>query len=521
MKRHLSKYALAPLLLLACTKMQAEDVYHTLSYTASSAANFTTGDHLPYFMVANRQGVLSPQGNQGYLRGAIDYRRQREDRKFYWSVGADLIGYASSHFDYYSNNIYLQQCYAEIGGGQYFLTLGSKEQPARFVDSKLSSGNMAWSANTRPVPGLHFGTRDFVKMFIIADLLEGSFDFFYGKMLDGDLNNTRFDHYQSLGDQAPLRTSAVDKAYLHRKSVFLRTPSKYPLYFTAGIEHASFFGGTIRHFDGIWDGSRNEVVYDQTCKWGNALFGGEGHDDDALNHLMTIDARLDYKADKWRAALYKQHYTDDLNSKSFTNIADGLWGLEVKLPRVNWLSHIVIEFVKTNSQGSNQEGLTKILNGQEPLAEDFASDFYQDQRFGGYAYYGMACGSPMVISPLYNPDGYTGYLYNNMQGFHLGIEGSLTRDLSYCLKCNYIKSDGNPWTIALEEMQQVNAPSLLPGYIAPKGNNTSIHLEMTYNQGNWDFTSQLSMDNGSLLGNSFGVGISAIYSGNFVKTVWK
>lgn len=497
---------------ISCWESKGEDVYHQVKYLSEASVDLQSGERQPFLMTANRHGVLSPQGSQGYLREYVEYTHQKEGKKFYWGAGLDLIGYLSSHDDYYQDNYHLQQLYAEIGGGQYFLSVGSKERPARWVDQELSSGNMAWSANARPIPGIHFGTKDFVKMFIIADLLEGSFDFFYGKLQDGDYNNTRFDQYVGRGEDAPLRANAVDGGYIHRKNVFLRTPSKYPFYVTAGIEHVALFGGDVRCSSGEWDSDRYIAHFNQSCKWGNALLGGEGDQDDALNHLMTLDARVDLRQEKYSIGIYKQHYTDDLNTKSFTNFADGLWGIDVKLNRTPWLEHIVLEFIKTDSQGDNTEALRKIKAGEEPQTDDFASDFYQDQRFGGYAYYGMSCGNAMVASPIYNANSYPGFLYNNIQGFHLGAKGSISRNLSYTFKCCSIQSDGNPWTIALEK---------LAGQPVSTYKDTSFYLELDYNYSKWDFISQISMDNGSLFGDNYGFGITARYNGSFLKAIWK
>lgn len=503
---------LGAFLAISCMNSLGEEVYHRIEYSTEATVDLQSGDALPFFMSANHYGILSPQGSQGYLREKVQYQHQKENKKFYWEAGLDLIGYLSSHYDYYRRNCYLQQIYAEMGGGQYFLSLGSKERPARFVNQELSSGNMTWSNNARPIPGIHFGTKDFVKMFIVADLLESSFDFFYGKMLDGHYNNNRFDQYVALGEAGPLRSSVADGAYIHRKSVFLRTPSKYPIYVTGGIEHVAVFGGNVRCTNGVWDGDRYIATFDQTCKWGNALMGGDGDPDDALNHLMTIDARIDLKQERFEIGLYKQHYTDDLNSKSFTNFADGLWGVELRLRRTPWLEYLVVEYIKTDSQGDNTEAIRKITSGEEPLIDDFASDFYQDQRFGAYAYYGMTCGNPMVKSPIYNADSYPGFLNNNLHGFHVGAKGSINRDLSYVFKCCSIKSDGSPWTSALEK---------LAGLPVTTYTDTSFLLELSYNYSKWDFVSQISWDKGNLMGDSFGFGLSAKYSGSFLKAVWK
>ena len=468
-----------------------------------------TGDNLPYLLTQNRQGVLSPQGSQGYLRATADYAYRRN--KFHVGAGADVIGYASTHYDYYRSAVYLQQLYAEVGYGKYYLELGSHEDKGNFVDPTLSSGNMIWSGNSRPVPGVRFGTRDFVSMVILANVFEAKVDCSFGMMLDGDYNNARFDQYTD-GQGGLLRASGVDGAWIHRKSLFFRSTSQQPFYVTVGAEHVALYGGTIRHRDGDWDDAQgidgrntcSVVTYEQTGKWGNALTGGDGDPNDALNHAFAIDLRLDLNRPGFAIGLYKQHYADDLNASSFRHLADGLWGLELRLKRFRWLNHIVVEYLCSDAQGDDTEALRQLTQGEAPDADDYASDFYQDQRFGGYAYYGMACGNSLLTSPVYNTDGYTGYSWNIVRALQLAFEGQATARLSYRCKLAHLTSDGTPWGIALNN---------LSGTPQASRSATSLLIEASYaTKGGLSLTPAVAFDSGKLYGSNFAVCLTARYT---------
>lgn len=489
------------------TNLQAEGLAD-LSASAEMVVAMGSDGRLPYLLTQNRHGVLAPVGSQLYLRMQADYHHHRG--RFHYGGAVDLIGYASSGHDYYGSHVYLQQGYAEVGYGRYFLEFGSHEDGGNFVDPSLSSGNMIWSGNSRPLPGLRFGTRDFVRMIVLAEAVEAKIDCQFSRMVDGSYNDRCYDAYTQAN--GPLRASAVDGAYLHRKSVFFRSNSRYPFFVTLGIEHAALYGGTIRHRDGDWDDAGGldgqnhtaEVIYHQTGKWGNAMLGGTGRENDALNQMMAFDMRLDVRSSKWALGIYKQHYVDDLNDKSFERFGDGLWGVELQFKRLDWLRHLVVEYIQTDSQGDNTQAMRKLANGEEPAVEDFASDFYQDQRFGGYAHYGMACGNSMLSSPIWNTDRYPGFHQNVMRGFQLGFEGQLSYELGYRVKVAHIGSQGDPWSIAIGN---------LTGHPLAKPTDTSLLVEGEYKFDNGlCLSSRLAIDHGDLYGDNYGLFVSARYS---------
>lgn len=487
---------------------------NNLDYSVELGGAYAGKEGLPYLLTANKHGILSPQGSQGYLRASLEYTYSNNS-SFYFGAGVDVIGYASSHYNYYRNNFYLQQAYVQVGAGKYNLTLGSKEEDYQFVDPILSSGNMLYSGNWRTMPGVRIGMDDFAKMFIIGDVLEAKFDLGFYKMMDGTYNNEVFDQYLAFAREHQaegmpwLRSSGVKDAWLHKASIYFRSPSQFPLMLTVGIEHAALYGGTIRHIDGSFDNETlNEVkVFEQETSWGKALFGAKGDQEKGqLNHAVALDARLDWYKNGFGIGLYGQHYMDDLNSNSIKNMGDGLYGLELRFDKFRYINHIIVEYVRSDSEGDNLETLERVKNGDETVSyKDYASDFYQDERYGSYSYYGMAMGNVLLTSPIMNGIGgefancYNGFFYNNAKGFNVGVEGELTDNLSYRLRYAYNSSTGNPW---------------IP---VDKVSNTSAMLEMAYRIKQFTITPAVSFNNGKLYGNSFGALLSVRYSGTLLS----
>lgn len=484
---------------------------NNLDYSVELVGAYGNENGLPYLLTANKHGVLSPQGSQGYLRANLEYTYSNNS-SFYVGAGVDVIGYASSHFDYYRNNFYLHQAYFQIGAGKYNLTIGSKEEDYQFVDPLLSSGNMVYSGNWRTMPGVRIGMDDFAKMFIIGDVLEAKFDIGFYKLMDGDFSTSRYEQYlqyargQEQNGGLWLRSSGVKDAWLHKSSLFFRSPSKFPFMATIGIEHAALYGGKIRHINGFHDHfGTMEFLYEQEASWGKALFGGKGDEETGqLNHAVALDARFDWYKNGFGIGLYGQHYMDDLNSSSIKNLADGLFGLELRFDKFRYLKHIIVEYVRSDSEGDNLETLKRVENGEEVTYKDYASDFYQDERYGSYSYYGMAMGNVLLSSPIMNNiagdhvNCYNGFFYNNARGLNIGVEGELSDYLSYRIRYAQNSSTGNPW-IPIEKVT-----------------NNSFMLEVAYNIKNFIISPAVSFNNGKLYGNSFGALLSVKYKGRIL-----
>ena len=101
----------AVLLCPAAAKAYAPDDSCTAgrwTYMAEIQGALSSGEHTPFWLMNNRQGLSSIEKRNGYLRAAI-YRRPDSVGRFRWGVGADMavpFGYTSHCVE--------QQLYGEL-----------------------------------------------------------------------------------------------------------------------------------------------------------------------------------------------------------------------------------------------------------------------------------------------------------------------------------------------------------------------------------------------------------------------
>lgn len=471
------------------------DIRDKVTTSIEAGIALTNGTHLPFYLASNSFGMLSPEHSQGYLRGTVRYKAS----KWRWAAEycADLIAYASSRSDYYGHNLHLQQLYAKFNYDIFHVTLGSRERNGEFVDPTLSTGNMVWSGNARPAPGVHIGMDEFLPLIIIDNFLEAKVDASWDNLTDGSYNKASYDTYASnyplpegqvsiFGDNiSDLRQhSLVCHAWIHHKSLFLRTRSSWPFYFTAGFEHACMYGGRVNGHNNV-----------QGSGWMRSAVGNKGDSNIGYNHLMSFDFRGDLSFNSFKLGIYKQHYTDDMEGGLFDSGMDGLWGIELKLPKVDWLNHIVAELLYT----TNQNGVVyanDIYNYDNQFyAQAGNSNFYHDEAYGAWAHYGIGLGNPLLMSPVYNDDNYPDYQSNMIRAIHLGVSGCIADKVSYTLKAHHQESWGSPFAPFVETRK-----------------NTSLHAEADYRYNDWQFIPAVSFDNGDLFGNNIGFRLKVRYS---------
>ncbi len=475
------------------------ELYQETQFDFSTVAAYRSGHRLPFYMTSSQHGVLSPEHSQGYVRGQALYRVGRG--KWNASAGADLIAYASSKSDYYGSNVYLQQLYARINYSMYHFTLGAIEQQGEFVDPKLSSGNMIYSGNARPGIGLHVGMEKFASMVICDNLLEGKIDVSWTRLTDGDYTEDFYHRYEVVHGKPSVHidedgvqhlerhiTDARQHAragntWIHHKSAFLRTKSTAHFFLTAGIEHSVMYAGKV-----------NGVSNTQGGGWFRASVGSKGKTTSGYNHMLSYDFRGDLNFSKWKLGAYKQHYTDDMTGGLRDSGMDGLWGLELRLPRVHWLNHIVLEYLCTTNQSGvvYANDVYSYDNTLHPEAGN--SNFYHDESYGPWANYNMGLGNPLLMSPIYNDDYYPDYQSNMIRVVHIGLTGRIAGCVDYTLKAHRQESWGSPF-----------APYLKARH------NTSAQLEVNYVTDHWQFSPAVALDRGDLMGNNFGVQLQIIY----------
>lgn len=229
--------------------------------------------------------------------------------------------------------------------------------------------------------------------------------------------------------------------------------------------------------------------------------GGEGFY--SGNHLGAWDIRGRYRlknGDEFFA--YTSWLWDDGSGIGKLNGFDGLWGIEYKASRPGYISGVVAEYFDfTNQSGpihfnpGDYDGCTL------PGHVSGADDYYNNASYNAYAYFGMALGTPVMMSPIYNLDGNPNFVANAVRGFHIGLEGNITPSLDYRVKGGYRKAWGTPFNM-LPRPIHLTSVMLEAGWHPATVNGLTINAKV-------------ELDRGNMPENAFGILVGVKYDGLF------
>lgn len=473
--------------LLLATAARAQDTLAThIDYDLSTEAAIGTGDYTAFQLATNRHHVLGTRSNTAYLRGAVNIEHTLGKD---WTLSGGVDGIASVHADH---KAYLQQLYANLSYGPFFIEVGSREEKQVLRDDLLSSGSFIKGNNAKPIPQAHLGTNGFWTVPFTKGWLQANFDFGYGKFLD---SGYREDMFRQSGNA---NTIYATGAYYHQKHLYFRSNPEKRLFVTVGIEHAVQFGGTgYSYVDGVLTAHKKpanlkafwEVIlplgdsnyFENDDAWEDWVFG---------NHLGVMTAQLDWNIDQHhQLTAYIDNPFEDGSGIRKGNGWDGLWGLQYvnKEPGRQYVRRAVMEYFQT----TNQSGPLHWDSGDypEPVRSqitDFVTgndNYYNHGFYDSYAHYGMTPGNALIASPIYNSDGYTAYRDNRVKAWHIGISGDVTSHLSYLAKGSYREGWGT-YHLPLAEWHH----------------SFDTMVQGIYTVGPWQFSAAYAFDKGNIYG---------------------
>lgn len=409
--------------------------------TYKTEAQITVSDGLsPLWLNANKHGLSSVAGDNGYLRAGI-CRSVRADSARHWRIGYGADFAAAYNF---TSGFVVQQLYADFEYKKVRLSVGSKERTAPLKNDELSSGSQALGINARPVPEARLELPEYVSLTGKSDWVAVKGHIGYGMMTDGRWQE---DH---VGLDAEGRKQHYAKRVLyHSKAGYLRVGNeeKFPLVFEGGLEMACQFGGTAYNpvgRSGIY-GERLEMGNGLKDFW-NAFFssGGDATDEEytnaAGNTVGSWQLSLAYKGKGWGVRAYYDHYFED-HSMMFLEYGwrDGLLGLELTCPENRFVSSVVYEYVNTTYQSGpvyhdHTESIPDQISG--------ADNYYNHNLYQGWQHWGQAIGNPLFTSPLYNRDGSLAFAGNRFRAHHIGVSGDPVPGLHYRLLYSYMSNWG-------------------------------------------------------------------------------
>lgn len=427
--------ALVPLLVLCMGTGQAQSVFSTagkqIQYKVEAQAT-AGGDHSPLWLNANRYGLSSVKGSNGYLRAAA-VRPTEADSGRKWRLGYAVDLAAAYDF---TSSVVVQQLYAELQYKKVRLSVGSKERPAMFKHPELSSGSMTLGTNARPIPEARIEIPDYLSLTGKSNWVAIKGHFGYGLLTDGKWRE----------DYASPTSQYTKGIYYHSKAGYLRVGNeeKFPLVFEGGLEWAATFGGTLYNYKDSPTGKLDMNVGAKDF-WDAIWGGGSDATDDVYanasgNILGSWLFSLSYKGKDWKIRAYYDHFFEDHSMMFFQyGWLDGLVGVELTLPKNPAVTTFVYEYIGTKYQsGPLYHDATDAIPDQSSAIDNY----YNHGLFQGWQHWGQAIGNPLFTSPLYNGTTDLSFVGNRFKAHHFGLAGTPLPGLNYRLLYTYMANWG-------------------------------------------------------------------------------
>lgn len=356
-------------------------VYFSVSYTYAQDSTLTYSATLtlagstantPFWLTANRNGTIPMDGTYASGTWAVSKTYNPSDpRIFQWSAGAEAItNYGLKGADLFFTDLYAA---AKIGPVEFLA--GQKKQIVGLVDSTFSSGSLAISGNSRPLPRFQISIPSFIPLSFTNDFLAIKASYSDGVLGASHIN---------FGS-----TGRIPQTYFHHKQLYFRFgQSTGRLRIFAGMNHQAIWGGEDR----IWPDYQHRI---STSYW-NAISGKTLDYKKISNHFGTSDIGAEWKTDIWSFFLYRQNIHENGSLFKVINFEDGLTGL--KINRVQpypagdsyfSFKSATVEYVATSNQMNAFQPSTLILNE--------TANYYNHYIYGnGWSYKGRGLGTPLI-----------------------------------------------------------------------------------------------------------------------------
>lgn len=440
--------------------------------------------HTPFWFITNRAGLGSTKPNTGYVRAAAHLKG--EISKYWsWRGGADLVGAWRAEAPFM-----IRELYGAIKYRPFELLVGSKIEDNSLVDKNLSSGDLLFSGNSLPIPQVKVSIPEYLSVPFLNNWLAFKAYASVGMFTDADW---QADFVR------PSARSYKDVLY-HTKGLHLKVgrPDRFPLIFEGHFDMASQFGGKIM--------LGGEVYKKMPSSFGDFFkhifipTGGGGPDfpgeqSNVLgNHVGQWSARLTYAPQNSdiRVSAYYLHYFEDHSMMFFDYVwRDGLYGLDITLPKNPFISKLVYEYLSTKDQSGpvywdHTPDIPEQVSG--------CDNYYNHSLYGGWFHWGQGIGNPLVVSPIWNVDHGLRFACNRVVAHHIGATGDPLSWLRWRVLASYTRGWGTYGSPYVDVKRSLN-----------------LLGEITYTPqqlNGWSATFSVGYDRGGIIGESKGLMLS-------------
>jgi len=403
------------LLLIASGAYSQEHRTNLPEIKISAGSYISSGNDLPFWMTSNQNGIFSFHDSSCQLLQLGFEKKMKEDPNKSWDYfyGSDFVyGYSGTASDFQFNQYWMGARYKGV-----VLKAGAQPDPILYGGLSSTNGNMDWSNNSRPVPGISLSTDGYIPFFFGKKWF--SFKALYAENL---LNDKRF----------------VDNVHLHHKSLIGRA-SLGTVKLSLGLDHWVYWGGTspvygkLPGFDNYFKyilglkGGANSPKNERTNASGNSLG----------IYLLTVEK--DFRNS--RLTFYYNHPFEDRSGLEMENIPDGLWGLHYGSKGEHFLSDFVYEFQNTLNQ-SGTYNMVEIGNTGRFTGRGNDNYFNNWIYKSGHVYYNRMMGSPFFL-PVIDANGISkGFDNTRILLHHMGFSGWMNKSTTWKSLISWSRSFG-------------------------------------------------------------------------------
>ena len=404
--------------MLMCSAMlpasHAQQVpYRPDSATVSIEATGASQQRQPFWLVANRNGIVDHASANGIARFGLSRSATNDGSTWEVGYGVDAVARLSQN-----ETAHLAEAYGALRYRGFILRAGRWVETIGATDPRTSSGSLTMSRNATPIPRITFSSDGYVEVPYSQGYAEVK-----GRWTHGWMTGDRF----------------VDLPYLHAKHAFLRLGGKLPVRIFGGLVHNALWAGRSSNPsvgeiadgpDDFWrvitvqSGDEGQPLGEQIYKQGN--------------HLGIIEIGGDARLGNWRLRAYRQFIYEDEDGAELDTPQDGILGISFADTR----SHRIV-------QSLTYEYLyTKWQSGQRPLGPEppggrgvvGGNDYYNHYIYqSGWTLGGRTIGSPLLLPYANQP----GVESNRVIAHHLGLLGRPHSAIQYRFFATYARHYGN------------------------------------------------------------------------------
>ena len=498
-------------LLLLTLVASAQDTIH---YHLQAQSAIASQDHLPHWVTANRYGVLNDHEYAvGLLRGGAVMKHQFT-RWFSLETGVELAAKKTFVADQ-SAQFWVQQGFIRAQYGAFTLTGGRWHRTLGMPNRDMSTGSLAISGNTRPIPQVSLEMRTYHSVPFTQGWVKVK-----GTYTHGWLGKDR----------------RIRGALLHEKSAYMKIGGDLPINIAGGLIHTVVWGGE--------DAKGGTLPTDLKNYW--QVIRGEGADVNNPNDPMVIgevfnavgdnmgvyDLGIHLVTKPFTAHVYQQTPFEDKSGNAPFN-GDRLLGVQLTTHRPKtWIATLTYEFMHTKYQsGPSRPGSVDDGPGsKDRFGRSFGGrdNYYNNSIYKtGWTYQDRIIGTPLFYTQarirhylpnFVDPDiGFNFNIVNNrIVAHHIGAKGQV-KTLSYRLLATFTTNYGTYGGIngGINEWGSVDNPDAPYAFRPPKHQSYFLlEVESHPFSEQWSLVTSVAADVGEITDN-IGVLIGLKRSGIF------